>query len=102
MTEPDPPDDNQRERTTDRASGNHDDFEAEKRLSDAVAELAAAGYAIPDPGDTDRAVMRWMEAIPPGKGEDLIHFLRQINALLSLALPGGRSPGEARPETARR
>ena len=45
MTEPDPPDDNQRERTTDRASGNHDDFEAEKRLSDAVAELAAAGYA---------------------------------------------------------
>ena len=68
----------------DLASGNHDDFEAEQRLNDAVAELAGVGYAIPDPGETDRAVTRWMEAIPPGDGEDPIHFQRQINALLSL------------------
>ena len=68
------------------ASGNHDDFEAEQRLNDAVAELAAAGYAIPDPGETDRAVMRWMEAISLSDGRDPIHFQRQFGALLSLHL----------------
>ena len=66
------------------ASGNHDDFEAEQRLDDAVAELAGAGYAVSEPGGTDRAVMRWMEAIPPGDGEDPIPFHRQISVLLAL------------------
>jgi CHAT domain-containing protein len=66
------------------ASGNHDDFEAEHRLDDAVAELAAAGYAVPEPDGTDRAVMRWIDAIPPGDGEDPIPFHRQISALLAL------------------
>jgi hypothetical protein len=66
------------------ASGNHDDFEAERRLDDAVAELAGAGYAVPEPGGTDRAVMRWMDAIPPGNGEEPIPFQRQIGALLAL------------------
>ena len=68
----------------DLASGNHDDFEAEQRLNDAVAELAAAGYAVPDPAETGRAVTRWMEAIPPGDSEDMIPFQRQISALLAL------------------
>jgi CHAT domain-containing protein len=68
----------------DLASGNHDDFEAEQRLDDAVAELAAAGYAVPDPGETDRAVTRWIEAIPLGDGKVPIHFQRQIDTLLPL------------------
>lgn len=66
------------------ASGNHDDFEAEQRLNSAVAELAAAGYAVPEPGGTDGAFMRWVEAIPPGDGEEPIPFQRQINALLTV------------------
>jgi CHAT domain-containing protein len=72
------------------ASGNRDDFEAENWLNDCIAELAYAGYPVPDPGaiqdlgDTDRAVEKWIEAIPPGDGEDPMHFLLQINALLPL------------------
>jgi CHAT domain-containing protein len=72
------------------ASGNHDDFEAENWLNDCIAELADTGYPVPDPGaiqdlgDTDRAVEKWIEAIPPGDGEDPMHFLLQIDALLPL------------------
>jgi CHAT domain-containing protein len=72
------------------ASGNHDNFEAENWLNDGIAELADAGYPVPDPdaigdqGETDRAVEKWIEAIPPGDGEDPMHFLLQINALLPL------------------
>jgi len=72
------------------ASGNHDDFEAENRLNDCIAELAGAGYPIPIPGaiqhpaDTDRVVEKWIEAIPLGDDENPMHFLLQINALLTL------------------
>ena len=66
------------------ASGYNDDFEAENRLNDSITELASAGYAIPDPGDTDGAVEKWIGAIPPGDGEDPNHFQRQISALLTL------------------
>jgi len=66
------------------AHGNNDDFEAMRWLDDAIAELARAHYAIPGPDGTDRAVERWIEAIPPGDDEDPAHFLRQFTALLTL------------------
>jgi CHAT domain-containing protein len=66
------------------AHGNHDDFEAENWLADAIAELASIGYSIPEPGGTDAAVKDWIEAIPPGDGEDPVYFLRRFAALLTL------------------
>jgi CHAT domain-containing protein len=68
------------------AHGNNDDFEARRWLNDAIDELDAARYPIPGPGPdaTDRAVETWIEAIPPGDGEDPTHFLRQFATLLTL------------------
>ena len=63
------------------AFANHDDFEAENWLDDAIAELAGIGYPVPAPGGTDAAVEGWIEAIPPGDGDEL-HFLRRFTALL--------------------
>jgi CHAT domain-containing protein len=72
------------------ASGNHDDFEVENRLNECLAELDGAGFPVPDPGtiqhsgDTDGVVEQWFGAIPPGDGENPIHFLLQANALFTL------------------
>jgi CHAT domain-containing protein len=66
------------------AHGNNDDFEARRWLNDAIDELDAARYPIPGPDATDRAVETWIEAIPPGDGENPTHFLRQFATLLTL------------------
>ncbi len=66
------------------ASGNSDDFEASHRLGDAIAELAEAGYPIPGPAGSDRAVEGWIGKIPPGDAEDPTHFLRLFSTLLTL------------------
>lgn len=66
------------------AHGNHDDFEAKNWLDDTIAELADTGYPIPYPDGTDSAVKAWIEAIPPGDGEDPTHFHQRFGALLTV------------------
>jgi CHAT domain-containing protein len=68
----------------DLANGNSDTFEASRWLGESVGELAAGGYAIPVPNGADSAVEAWIEAIPPGDGEDPMHFLRQFSAVLTV------------------
>jgi CHAT domain-containing protein len=72
----------------DLANGNSDTFEASRWLGESVGELAAARYAIPGPDGTDTgtdtAVEAWIEAIPPGDGEDPMHFLRRFSAVLTV------------------
>jgi hypothetical protein len=52
------------------AHGNSDDFGASHWLSDAIADLAEAGYPIPGSSGSDQAVEGWIAAIPPGDAED--------------------------------
>jgi CHAT domain-containing protein len=66
------------------AHGNNDDFEAGQRLDAAIDELDSAQYPIPDKDGTDHAVETWIEAIPPGDGEDPTHFLRQFSVVLTV------------------
>ncbi len=66
------------------AHGNSDDFEARRWLDDAIGELDRAGYPVPDSDGTDRAVERWIEAVPPGDVEDPNHFRRELSALLTV------------------
>jgi CHAT domain-containing protein len=68
------------------AHGNHDDFEAERWLLDAIAELAGLGYPIPEDDGVDVTVQGWIAAIPPApdNGEDAVYFLRRFNELLTL------------------
>ena len=68
------------------AHGNHDDFEAERWLRDAIAELDSLGYPIPEDDGVDVAVEGWIAAIPPapGNGDDAVYFLRRFNELLTL------------------
>jgi CHAT domain-containing protein len=71
------------------AQGNSDDFEAAGLLSDAIGELARAGYPVPGPDGIERAVETWIETIPPGDVEDSMHFLRQFAAVVTLHLRVG-------------
>jgi hypothetical protein len=58
--------------------------QARQRLASAITELADAQFGVPAPGETDRAVAGWIQAIPPAGDSDPMSFLRRIAALLTL------------------
>jgi CHAT domain-containing protein len=68
------------------ARDNGDRFEATERLTEAMAEMSAAGYRQPGLDGADRAVEDWMSVIPPGDGEDPTYFLRSISQVLTMQI----------------